>query len=129
MLIFFFFFSNLLYYIWLKLFMLNSDCHVWKVAAINSVLYLILFFSSSSLSLSSLLLPSPPIPPQVAKGNFHLHRMSRLLKGEQQIWPAGSIKMITPPSSGQIQLNRRCTLMTRKVNFLNSLFYSILSKK
>lgn len=24
--------------------------------------------------------------------------------------------MITPPSSGQIQLNRLCTLMTRKVN-------------
>lgn len=91
--------------------------HLWEAAAINSILQLkyFLFFSCS--------FPSciPSLPPQAAKGSFHSHRTSQLLKVEQQIWPAGSIKMITPPSSGQIQLNRRCTSMTRKVScFLNS---------
>lgn len=101
-------------------------CHLCEVVAINSVLQLksFLFFSYS------LPFSIPPLPPQAAKGSFHLHRTSQLLKGEQQIWPAGSIKMITPPSSGQIQLNRHCTSMTRKVNrFLISWFCIIFSKK
>lgn len=98
-----------------------------EAAAINSILQLkyFLFFFSYSLPFCI-----PSLPPQAAKGSSHWHRTSQLLKGEQQIWPAGSIKMITPPSSGQIQLNRHCTSMTRKVScFLNSRFCTAFYKK